>query len=75
MSVKWKIIKVILRYAASGERPAIEQPYVKPQFPMFYDLSSDPHEDNNLFYSDLTNGWMLAPVFKAIMEYEASVKK
>jgi hypothetical protein len=23
---------------------------------MMYDLSSDPHEDNNLSYTDLTNG-------------------
>ena len=42
---------------------------------MFYDLSSDPHEDNNLFYTDLTNGWMLAPDFKLIGEYERSVKE
>jgi hypothetical protein len=27
---------------------------------MFYDLSSDPHEDSNLFYTDLTCGWILA---------------
>ena len=38
--------------------------YVKPQFPMCYDLSSDPHEDNNLFYSDLTNAWMLGASLK-----------
>jgi len=75
LSVKWKIYKVILRYTENTPRPAIEQPYVKPQFPMCYDLSSDPHEDNNLFYSDLTNGWMLAPVFKIVGEYERSVEE
>ena len=42
---------------------------------MFYDLSSDPHEDNNLFYSDLTNAWILAPDFRIIGEYERSVKE
>jgi arylsulfatase A-like enzyme len=71
MSIKWKIYKTIFRYT---EAPlAIEKPYIKPQIPMFYDLSSDPHEDNNLFYTDLTNGWMLAPNFKIIGEYERSV--
>ena len=46
MSIKWKIYKTIFRYT---EAPvSIEKPYIKPQFPMIYDLSSDPHEDNNL---------------------------
>ena len=42
---------------------------------MIYDLSSDPHEDNNLIYSDLTCGWILAPDFKIIGEYERSLKE
>jgi hypothetical protein len=42
---------------------------------MFYDLSSDPHEDRNLFYTDLTCGWMLAPALKLIAEYELSLKQ
>lgn len=42
---------------------------------MFCDLSSDPHEDSNLFYTDLTCGWMLAPAFKLIGEYELSLKQ
>lgn len=75
LSVKWRIYKVIFRYTDSTLRPAVEQDYVKPQFPLFYDLSSDPHEDNNLTYSDLTNGWMLWPVFKIIGAYERSVKE
>jgi arylsulfatase A-like enzyme len=76
MSIKWKIYKTIFRYTHDdAQSPAIQNPYIVPQFPMFYDLSSDPHEDNNLFYSDLTNGWMLAPAFKIIGEYERSVKE
>jgi arylsulfatase A-like enzyme len=70
MSIKWKIYKTIFRYTDS-----LEQPYIKPQFPMIYDLSSDPHEDNNLIYSDLTCGWILAPDFKLIGEYESSLKE
>jgi arylsulfatase A-like enzyme len=72
MSIKWKIYKTIFRYT---DTPAMENPYIQPQFPMFYDLTSDPHEDNNLFYSDLTCGWILAPDFKIIGEYKRSVKE
>jgi arylsulfatase len=74
MSIKWKIYKTIFRYSYS-DAPGFEKPYVKPQFPMFYDLSSDPHEDNNLFNSDMTCGWILAPDFKLIGEYERSLKE
>jgi arylsulfatase A-like enzyme len=72
LSIKWKIYKTIFRYT---ETPALEKPYIAPQFPMFYDLTSDPHEDNNLFNSDLTCGWILAPNFKLIGEYKRSIQK
>jgi arylsulfatase len=75
MSVKWKIFKAIFRYTDNTQRPAIESPYIKPQFPMFFDLSSDPHEDNNLFYTDLTNGWLLAPIIRIIQQYQVSIRK
>jgi len=74
MSIKWKMYKTIFRYTTNSPDPAIQSPYIKPQIPMFYDLSSDPHEDSNLFYTDLTNGWMFAPDFKLIAEYERSVR-
>ena len=70
MSVKWKIYKTILRYCEG-----VDKPIVKPEFPMTYDLSSDPHEDWNLFSTKLTNGWMFAPIFRNIIQYEMSVKK
>src|SRR5208282_2326053 len=72
LSIKWKIYKTIFRYT---ENPAMEKPYIKPQFPMMYDLSSDPHEDNNLMYTDMTTGWLLAPNFKIIGEYQRSLRK
>jgi arylsulfatase A-like enzyme len=72
LSIKWKIYKTIFRYT---EAPALEKPYIAPQFPMFYDLTSDPHEDNNLFNSDMTCGWILAPNFKLIGEYQRSLKE
>ena len=70
MSVKWKIYKTILRYCEGADKPI-----VKPEFPMTYDLSSDPHEDWNLFSTRLDNGWMFAPMFRNIIQYEMSVKK
>jgi arylsulfatase len=73
LSIKWKIYKIIFRYT---EAPvSIEKPYIKPQFPLMYDLSSDPHEDNNLFYTDLTSGWLMGPVFKILGAYMHSVKQ
>jgi hypothetical protein len=72
MSVKWKVYKAVFRYTVDS--PAIQSGYFKPQLPMMYDLSSDPHEDSNLWWTELTNGWMLAPDFKIIIEYEQSVK-
>jgi arylsulfatase A-like enzyme len=74
LSIKWKIYKTIFRYTDSFGL-AVERPYMKPQLPMIYDLSSDPHEDSNLFYTDLTNGWILAPNLKLIGEYERSLKE
>ena len=70
MSVRWKNFKTILRYSEG-----LEKPIVQPQFPMTYDLSSDPHEDWNLFDTKLTNGWIFTPVFRLIGAYEASLKK
>jgi arylsulfatase len=70
MSVKWKIYKTIFRYSEG-----VDKPIVKPQFPMFYDLSSDPHENFNLFSTKLDNAWMLVPVAKAVGGYQMSLKK
>jgi arylsulfatase A-like enzyme len=75
LSIKWKIYKTIFRYTDNTNFPAIQSPYLQPQFPMIYDLSSDPHEDNNLIYTDLTVGWVLASDFKLIAEYQRSVQQ
>ena len=69
MSIKWKIYKIIFRYT---ESPAVDKAYIEPQLPMVYDLSSDPHEDNNLFDTDLTNGWMLAPISSSSVNMNAA---
>jgi arylsulfatase len=73
LSIKWKHFKTVLRYTVDS--PAMQSDYFKPQLPMMYDLSKDRHEDVNLWYADLTNAWILAPVAKLVGAYEASVKK
>jgi arylsulfatase len=75
MSIKWKRIKTVFRYTVNSPDPAIQSAYIKPQFPMMYDLSSDVHEDYNLMYTDLTNVFLLDENFKAIAEYERSVRE
>jgi arylsulfatase len=68
MSVKWHHIKMWLRYCEG-----IDQPILKPQFPMFFDLASDPGERYNLFKTKLDMGWMFGITLQAVGEYEKSV--
>jgi arylsulfatase len=75
MSVKWEHYKMIFRYVPGPGIDAINHGEIKPVLPLYFDLSSDPHEDYNLFKTKLDNGWLLAPVFQNIIRYEASVKK
>lgn len=70
MSIKWKTYKAIFRYAK-----ALEDPIVTPQFPMMYDLTSDPGERWNLFATKLDNSWIMWPLGREIGKYEMSVKK
>jgi arylsulfatase len=70
MSVKWKNIKVIFRYADSFAKP-IEKPY----WPLVYDLSSDPHEDYNLMVHKMDMTWMFGPAGKVVTDYQESVKE
>jgi arylsulfatase A-like enzyme len=68
MSSKWRNIKAVLRYC-----DGIDQPILAPQFPMFFDLGSDPHELYNLFDYKLDMGWMFGVALMAIAEYEKSL--
>jgi hypothetical protein len=38
---------MILRCTPGSPEQAINQGYITPQLPIFFDLSSDPHEDFN----------------------------
>ena len=68
MSVKWHNIKIWLRYSES-----IEKPIVTPQFPMIFDLGSDPNERNALFADKMDNGWMFELILPFVGEYEKSI--
>jgi arylsulfatase len=70
MSVKWHTVKVIFRYTEG-----IDKAIVKPYVPMLFDLSSDPHENVNLWEYNMETGWMFAPALKAIAEYQKSIEK
>jgi arylsulfatase len=70
MSVRWKMFKTVFRYS-----DGLDKPIVRPQFPMTYDLTSDPHEDWNLFGTKMTHGWVFAPVFHLIAAYQQSIKE
>ena len=68
MSVKWRNVKVVFRYS-----DGIDKPILEPQFPMFFDLSSDPKEQFNLFDYKMDMGWMAIPAYKAIGDFQKSV--
>jgi arylsulfatase len=61
MSVKWKTMKVVFRYAESTSGPII-----KPQWPMIFDLIDDPTEEWDLIEKRLDCGWVIAPVAQRI---------
>jgi arylsulfatase len=68
MSVKWHNLKVILRYSEG-----MDQPIVTPQWPMLFDLGSDPGELYNVFADKMDMGWMLGIALKFVADYEKSI--
>jgi arylsulfatase len=57
MSVKWRTMKVVLRYSDSTSGPII-----KPQWPLVFDLIDDPNEEWDLMEKRLDCAWVLRPV-------------
>jgi arylsulfatase A-like enzyme len=68
MSSKWRNIKVVFRYAEG-----MDQPIVEPQWPMIFDLGSDPGERCNLLALKMDMGWMFGIVYPAVVEYQQSI--
>ncbi len=70
MSSKWRQVKAVLRYCEG-----ISEPIVEPQFPMFFDLGSDPGEQYNLFNTKLDMGWMFGVALRPVAEYLNSIAR
>ncbi|HEY6316872.1 MAG TPA: arylsulfatase, partial [Acidimicrobiia bacterium] len=70
MSSKWRQMKAIMRYCDGVDKPILEA-----QFPMFFDLGSDPGEHYNLFGNKLDMTWMFAVAFQVVGQWEQSVEK
>jgi arylsulfatase A-like enzyme len=68
MSSKWRQVKAVFRYCEG-----IAEPILQPQFPMVFDLGSDPGERYNLFNTKLDMGWMFGVVFRTVGAYEKSI--
>ena len=70
MSVKWHNMKAVLRYSEG-----IDQPIVTPQWPMLFDLASDPNELYNIMATKMDMGWMLGVALKFVADYEKSIAR
>ncbi len=68
MSSKWRNVKAVFRYCLG-----ISEPILEPQFPMVFDVGSDPGERCNLFNTKLDMGWMFGVVYRPIAAYEKSI--
>ncbi len=70
MSSKWRHVKAVFRHTEG-----MAQPILEPQWPMIFDLASDPGERYNLLEMKLDMGWMFGVAYPAIAEYQTSVAK
>ena len=70
MSVKWRTMKVVFRYAETFSGAII-----KPQIPMMFDLIDDPGEQRDMFTTRMDCGWVLLPVFERLGAFQQSVAR
>jgi arylsulfatase len=70
MSVKWRTMKVVLRYTESTSGPII-----KPQWPLVFDLIDDPVEEWDLMEKRLDCIWVLRPVTKRLGALQQSMAR
>jgi arylsulfatase len=67
---------MILRYVPGSAGDAVSQAYISPVLPMFFDLSSDQHENYNLWTTQgMTMGWVFFPMLEIMGAYEKSVQE
>jgi arylsulfatase len=70
MSSKWRNVKAVFRHAEG-----MAQPILEPQWPMIFDLGSDPGERCNLFDRKLDMGWMIGVTLGYVAEYNKSIAR
>lgn len=68
MSVKWKTMKAVFRYAESTSGPII-----KPQWPLVFDLIEDPTEEFDLIQKRLDITWVFEPIAARLAALQASM--
>lgn len=61
----------VMPASAAATKPGVDNPSSHRSSRMFYDLSSDPHEDWNLFDTRLDNVWVLAPKGDDVPQHQA----
>lgn len=72
-SVKWEYYKMILRYIPGPGPEAVGHGPVTPTLPMLFDLSNDPHEDYNLWNTNMPMAWVMEPMMGYMRAYQKSV--
>jgi hypothetical protein len=70
LSVKWKTMKVIFRYAETTSGT-----FIRPQVPMVFDLIEDPKEESDLVITRMDCGWVVAPAAQRIGSFMKSTAK
>ena len=75
MSIKWRYFKMVKRGFRDPALGTLDQAAVDFQLPQFFNLSSDPHEDFNLWNTELTMAWLFAPMLELEGAYRKSVKE
>jgi arylsulfatase A-like enzyme len=70
LSVKWKTMKVVFRYAETTTGP-----FIRPQVPMVFDLIEDPKEESDLVIMRMDCAWVIAPTVQRIGSFMKSTAK
>ena len=75
MSIKWRYYKMVKRGFRDPALGTLDQAAADFQLPQFFNLSNDPHEDFNLWNTELTMAWLFAPMLELEGAYRKSVKE
>ncbi|MEQ8655017.1 MAG: arylsulfatase [Kiloniellales bacterium] len=74
MSIKWRFYKMVRRGFRDPEQSTLNQGAIDFQLPKFFNLSNDPHEDFNLWDTELTMTWLFWPMLEIEGAYRKSIE-